>query len=115
MSDDFDSPLVWVVTFIAACALAGGVMYSFHACSVADQATLGLAEQDVRTRNYERSEAFRAGTRRDFDELYLAYVRAKSDDEKGAILGVIRQRAEGCPPDQVPDKIRELLRNHTGS
>ncbi len=106
-----DEPSVgtWVAIILGVIILVVALAFGIHACSVADQATLGLAEQDVRTRNFEQSEAYRAGLRRDFDQLRLAYVSAKSADEKAAILSVIRHRASECPPDQIPSEIRDLL------
>lgn len=100
---------LWVFVILGCVILVAATAFGIHACSVADEAMLGRAEQDVRTRNFEQSEAYRAGLRRDFDELMLSYVSAKTPEEKTVILIVIRHRAEGCPPDQVPADVRALL------
>lgn len=71
--------------------------------------TFGVAEQNAQTEVYQHSEAYREGTQRDFDELYLEYQRAADPASKQAILSVIRHRAEGVPTDQVPSNIRSLL------
>lgn len=99
----------WVAVILGVAILIAGLAFGIHACDVGDQATLGAVEQNVRTRNFEQSEAYRAGLRRDFDELLLAYSHAKTDEEKATVLSVIRHRAEGCPPDQVPQDIKDLL------
>ncbi len=62
---------------------------------------------------YEETKSYRDGSRRDFDNLYLAYKSAKSDDEKTAILSVMRERASSAPEDVVPTEVNQLL--HTGN
>ena len=89
--------------------LGTGIAFYAHAVSVADKATLGRAEQRVETQNYEESVAFREGTRRDFETLVLSYHQAKSPDEKEAVLSLMRHRAQGCPPDLVPQTAKDLL------
>jgi hypothetical protein len=110
MSDDGEiSVSTWVLLVLGIIIVLGALGFGIHACSVADEATLGAAEQNVRTRNFEQSEAYKAGLRRDFDELILAYAHAKSHDERATIFAVIRHRAEGCPSDQVPEDVKQLL------
>ena len=84
--------------------------YAVHACNIADKASLGQIEQDVDTHNFEHSKAYRDGLRHDFDELQLSYAHAKSVDEKTVILSTIRHRASSCPPEFVPQDIKDLLR-----
>jgi hypothetical protein len=86
--------------------LATGLGLYVHAVSVADKATIGRVEQRVET---EQSVAYREGTRRDFEELRLSYTRAKTDDEKQAVLSLMRHRAAGCPPELVPEEIKRIL------
>jgi hypothetical protein len=108
VNDDTNVPLL--VCGILVLALAVGLSsLAFHACSVADQASIGRAEEKVRTRNFEESEAYRVGLRRDFDELLLALAHAKDEDEKATILAVLRHRAEGAPPEAVPQDVRNIL------
>jgi hypothetical protein len=95
--------------FALVIGIIGATCLTIHACEVADKATVGRVEQNVDTENFERSEAYRQGLRRDFDELELAYAHAKSDDERRTVLAVLRHRAEGCPPDLVPQDVKELL------
>ena len=107
--DTKDEVRLWGLVILGVAIALTGIAFWAHACDVGDQATLGNLEQKVRTRNFEESEAYRAGLRRDFDELLLSYAHAKSAEEKATIRSVIRHRAEGCPPDQVPQDIRDLL------
>lgn len=79
-----------------------------RACSIADTKVFGVAQQNADTEVYRHSEAFREGTQRDFDELYLAYVKA-TPEEKPAIVATIRHRAQGVPPEMVPANINNLL------
>ena len=111
MGDTTNESSLWAVGILGAAILITGAGFWIHACVIGDDATLGRLEQNVRTQNFEQSEAYRAGLRRDFDELQLAYAHAKTAEEKATIRSVIRHRAEGCPPDQVPPEIRDLL-NH---
>jgi hypothetical protein len=97
------------MTIVGVVFLIGISAFAIHACSIADQATLGRAEEKVRTQNFEESESYKAGLRRDFDELLLAYSHAKSDDERATILAVMRHRAEGAPPELVPQDVKDLL------
>ena len=91
----------------------GAVGWGFHACSTAEKATLGAADIEVDRRNFERSQSYREGLRRDFDELKLAYARAKSDDERAVILSTMRHRAAGAPPEAVPSDVKQFIADHT--
>jgi len=92
-----------------------GVVFWVHACVVADDATLGREEATVQRRNFEESASYRAGLRRDFDELMLSYAKARSDDERSAVLSVLRHRVEGAPPDAVPQDVVDFLKKNGGS
>lgn len=94
---------------VGAIVLATGLGLYIHAVSVADKATIGRVEQRVETENFEQSVAYREGTRRDFEELRLSYTRAKSQDEKDAVLSLMRHRAAGCPPELVPEEVKVIL------
>lgn len=109
------SETFWMAMIVIGSLLVLGLAgWGFHACQVADKATLGRAEQRVETKNWEESAAYRAGLRRDFDELLLSYAHAKTDDERAAVLAVMRHRAEGAPPELVPDDVKDLLRKNGG-
>lgn len=95
--------------FFLAMLCVGG--FAARAWLLGEDRALGLAEENVKTRNFEGSEAYRQGVRRDFDDLLLQYQRARVPEEKAAIVSVIRHRAGDCPPDQVPPAIRDLLRS----
>jgi hypothetical protein len=98
-----------VLAIILLIGLSG---WGIHACAVADKATLGAADQEVERRNFERSQSYREGLRRDFDELMLAYARARSDDERSVILSVLRHRVDGAPPEAVPNDVQKFLAAH---
>lgn len=99
--------------FLAIVFIIGVAGWGIHACSIAEKATLGAADQEVERRNFERSQAYREGLRRDFDELMLAYSRAKSDDERAVILSTLRHRVQGAPPEAVPQDVRDFLAQHS--
>ena len=112
-SDDGVSPGIiaaWIIAFFIILVSSG---WAIHACNTAENATLGAADQEVTRRNFERSEAFRAGLRRDFDELMLAYAHANSDDERVTVLSVLRHRVEGAPPEAVPQDVKDFLYTHS--
>jgi hypothetical protein len=115
--DDNLGPTVAIYTgaLIGSVFLIGLLAWCTHACSIADQATLGRAEQSVQRQNFEESESYRAGLRRDFDELLLSYSSAKTEEEKTIIISTIRHRALGAPPDAVPQDIKTFLAKQTGS
>jgi hypothetical protein len=108
-SDDGPGPFLIAMLLVGVVFVVGVTAWGIHACTIADEATLGRTEQRVRTQNFEESEAYRQGLRRDFDELMLSYSHAKSDDERATILAVMRHRAEGAPPDLVPQDVKDLL------
>jgi len=114
MSNHDDSPGVGLIVTItiAVIFLIGIAGWGIHACSIAENATLGAADQEVQRRNFEHSQAYREGLRRDFDELMLAYSRAKSDDERITILSVLRHRVAGAPPEAVPQDVKNFLASH---
>lgn len=106
-NDDYSFITATLVIAVILCFVGAG--FGIHACVIADQATLGKAEQKVQTDNFRQSEAYREGLQRDFDELLLSYSRAKSRDERATIFSVMRHRAEGCPPEFVPQDVKDLL------
>lgn len=111
--DDGPSAAGVALVAIAAVFLIGVTGWGVHACTIADKATLGAADQEVERRNFERSQSYREGLRRDFDELMLAYSRAKSDDERVTILSVLRHRVQGAPPEAVPQGVRDFIASHS--
>ncbi len=58
---------------------------------------------------FENTQSYQQGSIRDFDNLYLAYVQAKSEDEKAVILDTLRHRAAGVQLDNIPPRVRALL------
>lgn len=110
----YDDPQVGtIVAFIlGTLVLIAALSFGIHACYTAQNATLGTVDQDVDRHNFEHSEAYRQGLRRDFDELMLAYSRAQSDDERGAILSVLRHRVADAPPEAVPQDVKDFLATH---
>lgn len=104
--------------FAALCIIAlaflgclGG--WAIHACNTAENATLGVLDQEVERQKFEHSQAYREGLRRDFDELMLAYAKAKSDDERSVILATLRHRVQGAPPEAVPQDVKDFITSHT--
>ena len=115
MSSYDDGPGAGLIAtmIIAVIFLIGAAGWGIHACNTAERATLGAVDQEVDRRNVEHSQAYREGLRRDFDELILAYSRAKSDDERAVILSTLRHRVQGAPPEAVPADVKDFLASHT--
>ena len=84
-------------------------MYVLNYAGLTSFKIFGPQYEQARREVFEETKSYRDGTRRDFDNLYLQYKSAKSDDEKAAVLSVIRHRAAGAPPDVVPSEISNLL------
>ena len=63
----------------------------------------------VRRQVFENTQSYQQGSMRDFDNLYLAYVQAKSEDEKAVIIDTLRHRTAGVQPDNIPPRVRALL------
>ena len=105
----------WLILFVILGALGfiGFVSWGVHACNTAENAAFGGVDQEIARRNFEKSQAYREGLRRDFDELILAYSRAKSDDERATILSVLRHRVAGAPPEAVPEDVKKFLSAHS--
>lgn len=114
MSNGDDSPSVGTIVgvIVAAIFLIAMASWGIHACTTAQNATLGAVDQEIDRRNFEHSQAYREGLRRDFDELELAYSRAKTDDERAVILATLRHRVEGAPPEAVTEDVRKFLASH---
>lgn len=100
-----------VVLIIVACFFGMiAAALALRAYGVFDTKTFGVAQQNADTEVFEHSEAYKAGVRRDMDELYLSYVQAKTPEEKAAVLAVIRHRAEGVADQTIiPANVRHLL------
>lgn len=84
-----------------------------RACTSAEKATFGAVDQEIDRRNFERSQSYREGLRRDFDELMLQYAKARSDDERTVVLSTLRHRVAGAPPEAVPDDVKKFIASHT--
>ena len=106
--DDMKTGTV-VLYFIAAIMMLSCSALAIRACTVADHATFDKVDERIRRENFEETKSYRDGLRRDFDELLLSYAHAKSDDERATIRAVMRHRAEGAPPDLVPQDVKDLL------
>ncbi len=65
----------------------------------------------ARRQVFENTQSYQQGSIRDFDNLYLAYTQAKTDDEKAVILDTLRHRTAGVQPDNIPPRVRALLGN----
>lgn len=87
--------------------------WSIRACSTVDKATLVAVDQEPDRRNFERSQGYREGLRRDFDELMLQYAKAKSDDERAVVLSTLRHRVQGAPPEAVPEDVKKFIADHS--
>lgn len=111
--DDSPSSFSIAVMILGVIFLIGLAGWGIHACNTVEKATLGAVDQEVDRRNFERSQSYREGLRRDFDELMLAYSKAKSDDERAAILSVLRHRVQGAPPEAVPEDVKQFLASHS--
>ncbi len=99
---------------IAGCFFLIGITgWGIHACSTVERATLGAVDIEVDRRNFEHSQSYREGLRRDFDELKLAYAKAKNDDERAVILSTMRHRVAGAPPEAVPVDVKQFIADHT--
>ena len=108
MSDE-DNSFTAAMLVIGAVFVIGLVGWGVRACVLAQDATLGKAEQKVQTENYEQSVAYREGTRRDFDELVRQYRSARSQDERDAVKSIMRHRAAGCPSELVTHDVKEII------
>ena len=60
---------------------------------------------------YEETKSYRDGSRRDFENLYVAYTTATTPEDKTAVLSVAKERADGVNPESVPDNLKQLLCN----
>jgi len=114
MSSDSNVPSIFSigVGVIAIIFTAVGVGWAVHASNVAEKATLGAADVEVDRRNFEHSQAYREGLRRDCEELIYSYRKAKAakDDESAkAVLSLLRHRVAGAPPEAVPSDVKQFI------
>lgn len=58
---------------------------------------------------FENTKSFRDGSSRDLDNLRVAYVQAKTPEEKAVILDTLRHRSLGIPSEQISPAINQLI------
>jgi hypothetical protein len=97
------------VLVLSSFAVITATAICIRAASIAADKTFGVAEENVKTDTFRQSEAYREGLQRDCEELRLAYVRAKTPDEKAAVLSTLRHRVEGAPANAIPADVKELI------
>ena len=68
------------------------------------------AEESLRREVFEQSKSYIDGTIRDLDNLRLQWLGADNDVQKAALASVATQRAADFPRDELPERIREWLR-----
>jgi len=88
-----------LITLVFITNIAGLTNYKFFAPKY----------ENARREVFENTKSYRDGTKRDFDNLYVAYQTAKETEEKTAILSVIRERVSGTPNELIPSNINQLL------
>lgn len=93
--------------------LVVGSSWAIRACNIAQRATLDPVEHEIDRQNVEQSQAYQEGLRRDFDELLMAYAKAKTDDERSIILSTLRHRASGAPEGSIPQDVKDFLARHS--
>ena len=113
MTNDDTPPLTIAFGILGAVFLLSAAGWGIRACSLAEKATFGAADQEVDRQVFEHSQIYREGLRRDTDELMLAYAKAKTDDERAVTLATLRHRVEGAPPEAVPADVKAFLREKT--
>lgn len=112
MNDEQSLTLSALVILIVLVVIGTGVVIGGRACNTAQKATFDRVDQEFDRKTFEESTSYRAGLRRDFDELKIAYSKAKSDDERGVIVSTMRHRAQGAPPEAIPEDIKSFLATH---
>lgn len=85
------------------------IIFGFTAFDYFNLTFWGPKYQNAKTQIFENSNAYVRGTQRDFQNLVLEYHKAQTAEEKQAIISVLRQRAYGTPPEQVPPEVSNLL------
>lgn len=115
MSRHDDSPFgftiaIMIIAVVFFLVLGG---WAIRSCSTVDKATLGAVDQELDRRNFERSQSYREGLRRDFDELMVQHAKAKSDDERTVIMSTLKHRVAGAPPEAVPQDVKDFIKSHT--
>ena len=65
--------------------------------------------EDARRQVFENTKSFRDGSSRDLDNLRVAYMQAKTPEEKAVIKDTIRHRVFGIPPEQVSPSIQQII------
>lgn len=107
-----NSSEIIIPSVVGLALLLGLSIWTVRACSIAEKATLEAAEENIERKNFENSQTYREGLRRDCDELMRAYAKAKSDDERIITLATLRHRVAGAPPEAVPADVQKFLSEH---
>lgn len=94
--------LLGTISIVTVVFFVGGV-------SLAAYRVFGPPSESVRRQVFEETKSYRDGTRSDFDNLYVQYQAAHTQEEKLAILSVIRHRTNHVPRELIPEEIRNVL------
>jgi hypothetical protein len=110
--DEWPDRYPWLpaVGVVGGIALITALVFYARGVNLASDKAFGVAEENVKTQTFQHSEAYVEGVRRDCEELKLAYVQAKTPDEKTAVLSTLRHRVEGVDPTIIPADVKELLK-----
>lgn len=101
------SEIIGILFVGVLCATVG--VFVLNAVGLTNYSIFGPRYENVRREVYEQTKSFRDGSRRDFDNMYMAYTEAKDPAEKAAILSVMRSRAAGVDMNMLSPQARSLL------
>ena len=94
--------ILGIVTFIA-------LIFGLQALDYGSLIFWGTKYENAHREIFEQTKSFRDGSARDLDNLRIAYLQAKSSEEKSIIKDTIRHRADGVPADQLSPAIQQII------
>ena len=65
--------------------------------------------ENARRHVFENTKSFLDGSRRDLDNMSVAYHAADSPAEKEAIRDVMLHRSKGIPPEQISPEVQSII------
>ncbi len=97
-----------IIGFVVVSAIVMGI-FLLQSLDFASLVFWGPKYENAHRQIFENTKSFRDGSSRDLDNLRIAYIQAKTPEEKSIILDTLRHRALGIPSEQISPAVNQLI------
>ena len=98
-----------LIGFLIIVAFVVMIMFILPAMGLYQIQFWGVKYADANRQVFEHSKSYTHGTIRDLENLKLEYSRAKTPEEKAAILDVVHHRSADFNQGELPTDLREFV------